>query len=480
MARDTIALPICSSKRLRITSLPLLVVPRPIGRPAGMECVLTNLGRFIKPQGSIHDTKKPRLLNPPPSGNQILQQWAAWEQDVALDNSLVTHRELAPGEWVRICERGIYHSDVGVIHSATSSPSGALGYVVLLIPCLPCENDKALIQEITKATPTLSMKRKHMRGKVTKIETNMFKYKCSVYSYGLCVKFFPETSLDSCLPSLSSNLRLMFIESQHPFVVLVDLPCVDHWSFEEREVVVVCDVPSLAGAIISANREQQSCVVEFGGNSEDNKLVPYSELLTVPMRKLEKVVRVGDYVNVVAGMKKGEEGLVTEKNGTNLHIFHIEPSLCELGEPSSAGNQKGKLFRAQKQSDLVVHMNSVKLGSPPFTLDHGPWFNVRVVVNTVKGVSTFEKKQERVKVHVRDAYLHQYHGLHGQVKHVHRTGPNKLGVFVYIAVLDATTEFEPQDLLDEKTRKTLLLARPLPDQYRQFHVDPELDKMYTG
>uniref|UniRef100_A0A0W0FBS4 Uncharacterized protein n=1 Tax=Moniliophthora roreri TaxID=221103 RepID=A0A0W0FBS4_MONRR len=273
---------------------------------------------------------------------------------------------------------------------------------------------------------------KHPQGEVTKIETNMFKYKHSVYSYGLHVKFFLETSLDPHLPSLSSNLRLMFIESQHPFVVLADLPCIDHWSFED------------------ADCEQQSCVVEFGGNSEDNELVPYSGLLTVPMRKLEKVVRVGDYVNVVAGMKKGEEELVTEKNGTDLHIFCIEPSLCKLGEPSSAGNQKGKLFCAQKQSDLVVHTNSVKLGSPPFTLDHGPWFNVRVVVNTVKGVSTFEKKQERVKLRIRDTYLHQYHGLHRQVKHVRRTGPNKLGVFVYIAVLDVTTELEPQDLLDEK------------------------------
>ncbi|ESK83313.1 hypothetical protein Moror_8807 [Moniliophthora roreri MCA 2997] len=53
-------------------------------------------------------------------------------------------------------------------------------------------------------------------------------------------------------------------------------------------------------------------------------------------------------------------------------------------------------------------------------------------------------------------------------------------MFVYITVLDATAEFEPQDLLDKKTKQPLLLARPLPDQYCQFHIDSDLDKMYTG
>ncbi|EEB88868.1 hypothetical protein MPER_13108 [Moniliophthora perniciosa FA553] len=338
------------------------------------------------------------------------------------------------------------------------------------------ENDKALIQEVTKVATTVGVKRKRTRvrpeprlfdpskflpGKVTRIEAHMFKYQRGTYSYGLRVKFFPETSLDPRLPSLSSNLKLMFIESQHPFVVIGDLPCLEYWSFEEGEVVMIGDIPGLVGAIVSVDREQQRCIVEFGKKGDDEELNTYAGLLSVPMRKLEKVVKIGDYVKIVAGVKKDIEGLVTEKGGTELHVFGIAPAPSELDEPSSAGNQKGRPFRVQKESDVVVHVNSVELSSPPFVLDHGPWFNVWVVVNTVKGVLTIKKKNEKIK----------YHGLEGQVKYVRRTGPNKLGVFVYIPVLDATTEFEPQDLLDKK---------PLPDQYRQFRIDPDLDKMYTG
>ncbi|EEB88869.1 hypothetical protein MPER_13109 [Moniliophthora perniciosa FA553] len=103
MAGDAMVLPSRSSKRSRITGLRLPVVPKPIDRPKGTERVLTNLGRFIEPRDSIHDSKKFRLLNPPPSGKSIMDRWAAWaawEEDVAPDNSLITRRDLAPGEWV--------------------------------------------------------------------------------------------------------------------------------------------------------------------------------------------------------------------------------------------------------------------------------------------------------------------------------------------------------------------------------------------
>ncbi|ESK85178.1 hypothetical protein Moror_17168 [Moniliophthora roreri MCA 2997] len=254
----------------------------------------------------------------------------------------------------------------------------------------------------------------------------------------------------------------MFIKSQHPFVVIGDLPCLEYWSFEEGEIVMIGDVSGLVGAIASIDREQQRCIVEFGKQGDNEELNAYAGLLSVPMKKLEKMVKVGNYMKIVAGVKKDVEGLVTEKGGTDLHIFHIAPAPSEL------------------ESNVVIHVNSVKLSSPPFVLDHGPWFNIWVVVNTMKGVLTINKKNERIKVHVRDTYLHQYHGLEGQVKHVCCTGPNKLGVLVYITVLDATAEFEPQDLLDKKTKQPLLLARLLPDQYRQFRTDPDLDKMYTG
>ncbi|ESK85179.1 hypothetical protein Moror_17169 [Moniliophthora roreri MCA 2997] len=107
-ARDAMTLSSRQLKRLRITGLPLPVVPKPIDRLKGKEHVLMNLGQFIEPQDSIHDSKKSRLLNPPLSGKQIMERWAvwaAWEQDVALDNSLVTCQDLAPGEWVQICKQ---------------------------------------------------------------------------------------------------------------------------------------------------------------------------------------------------------------------------------------------------------------------------------------------------------------------------------------------------------------------------------------
>ncbi|EEB88870.1 hypothetical protein MPER_13106, partial [Moniliophthora perniciosa FA553] len=449
------------------------LVPQAINRPKGTDRVLTNHAR------------------------QLLQQWAAWaawEQDAAPDDSLVTRRDLAPGEWVRIRERGVYRDDVGVVYSATTSQSGTQGYLILLIPRLPSENEMALIQVVTQTrqkprehqgvfepSEKVAMKRKRTRvrpeprlfdptkllqSKVTKIEANMFRYQRAIYSYGLRVKFFPETSLDPRLPCLSSNLWMKFIDSRHPFVVLADLPCLDYWSFEEGEVVTVCDVPGLIGAVISVDRELKSCVVTLGSKNaggEDHESNAYAGLLSVPMKKLEKVVKVGDYVSVVAGTNKGKEGLVTDKHGTDLHIFSIAPSPTELDEPGSAGRQKGTLFRVQKYSDVIVHSNSVKLSTPPFVLDHGPWFNVWVVVNTVKGVVTLKKKEERVKI-----------------KYVRRTGPNKLGVFVYMITLDATAEFEPQDLLDGKTKHPLLTAWPLPERYRQFCIDPELHRMYTG
>ncbi|KAK7032632.1 hypothetical protein VNI00_012897 [Paramarasmius palmivorus] len=413
--------------------------------------------------------------------------WAAWERDEAPESSLIRRRELAPGEWVTVRHRGQHHGDTGIVYRVDRTKEGHRGYWVFLVPRLPTDHErvqsglapgseKPALREKGDAPSKRKRKREenrlikwslnlfnpkdHKKDEVTRLQEHAtFQYNKRTYSHGLVLRFYRETSLDPRFAILSAESLRFFTRSRHPFILQSTLPCLEHWKFEYGEAVTVKNLPGINSVILEVAENEGTCHVEVGERSLDT----YSDIHVVPMRLLLKVVRPGDYVRVVAGVHIGLEGLVTQLSGAEVHVFELTPDDANDDAQSPWQTPKGKLARVQHNMDAILHVNSVKVIPPPFIMDHGPWYDVRVVVESEK-----------------DSHYDVYHGCVGVIKRVRRTGPNKLGVTVYLFRFDSSTEFELRHLLDQRTRQPLLLAHPLPEYYHQYRIDPELDKMYTG
>ncbi|KAK7017533.1 hypothetical protein VNI00_018585 [Paramarasmius palmivorus] len=405
--------------------------------------------------------------------------WAAWERDDAPESSLIRRRELASGEWIIIRHRGQHEGDVGIVYRTDRTREGRRGYWVFLVPRLASKHERLQLVEgkegddkererkrkrdqkrPTRWSLRLFDHREYRTEEISKLkEKETFRYNKRTFSHGLVLRFFLETSLDPRFPVLSPESLRLFVQSRHPFILQSTLPCLEHWKFEHGEAVTVKNMPGVMSVVLEVAENEGTCRVEVGEWSQDT----YSDVHVIPMRLLLKVVRPGDYVQVVAGVHVGLEGLVTQSNGAEIHIFELTSDNDNRDTQTPWQTPKGKLARIQHNMDAILHVNSVKVIPPPFTMDHGPWYDVRVVVESEK-----------------DSHYDVYHGCVGEIKRVRRTAPNKLGITVYLFRFDSSTEFEPVHLLDERTRQPLLVARPLPEYYRQYRIDPELDKMYTG
>jgi hypothetical protein len=277
-------------------------------------------------------------------------------------------------------------------------------------------------------------------------EKETFQYNKRTFSHGLVLRFYRETSIDPRFPVLSSEALRLFMQSEHPFILQSTLPCLEHWMFEHGEAVTVKNMPGVRSVILEVAENEGTCSVEVGEHSENT----YSGVHVIPMRLLLKIVRPGDYVRVVAGVHVGLEGLVTQSNGAEVHVFELTPHNDSSDAENPWQTPKGTLARVQHNSvsvfacivghviysyeqDAILHVNSVKVIPPPFTMDHGPWYDVRVVVESEK-----------------DSHYDVYHGCVGVIKRVRRTAPNKLGITVYLFRFDSSTEFELVHLLDQR------------------------------
>ncbi|KAK7024543.1 hypothetical protein VNI00_016218 [Paramarasmius palmivorus] len=418
--------------------------------------------------------------------------WAAWERDEAPEQSLIRRRELAPGEWITVRHRGQHRGDTGVVYRVDRTKEGHRGYWVFLVPRLPTDYERVrfnlasgterstLVEEGSAPSTERKRKRKRKRDQdqpvkwslhlfnpedykkeeVTMLQEHAtFQYSKRTYSHGLVLRFYRETSLDPRFAVLPKESLRLFMRSRHPFILRSTLPCLEHWKFEYGEVVTVKNMPGVDSTVLDVAENEGTCRVEVGDRTVDTR----SDIHVVPMRLLLKVVRPGDYVQVVAGLHSGLEGLVTQSSGAEVHVFELTPDDNNIGTNSHWQTPKGKLARVEHDMDAIVHVNSVKVIPPPFTMDHGPWYDVRVVVQSEK-----------------DSHYDVYHGCVGQIKRVRRTAPNKLGITVYLFRFDSSTEFEPIHLLDERTRGPLLVAHPLPEYYCQYRIHPEMDNVYTG
>ncbi|KAK1220232.1 hypothetical protein PQX77_017018 [Marasmius sp. AFHP31] len=387
---------------------------------------LADTSASAAPFGTFFAQKRP---------STVRKAWTKWAagHPVAPD-STVPRRQLAPGEWVKVCT-GRYKGDGGIVWRPDTTRSGASGYFILVVPRLryskvdsqhhetATNNDRAL--SLTRPPPRLFLLEHFERG-VEEESDHTFRFERKTFSYGLLIKFFRDLSL-APTRTLAPDLGELFLRSEHPFLRSFPLPLPEFFGFLPGDLVYLPE-DGRSGVIDQTNGME--CVIDFG---DDEKHIRTVELL-------QKVIVPGDSIRVMAGEHSGKEGLVVERHASVLHIFSRDDT--------------------RSRTAFFVHINSVQICRLSFdSHDDTPWFNLDVLI-----------------VHGR------YSEMRATVKAVRLTPlRDRIKLSVYVTELSCSLDVDLDEVVEAVTRKPLLDYQPLKESQRsRFQVDESMVRMRTG
>ncbi|KAK1228952.1 hypothetical protein PQX77_007992 [Marasmius sp. AFHP31] len=372
---------------------------------------------------------------PPKRALTVKRAWTKWAAGYPVaPDSTVPKRQLAPGEWVKVCT-GKYKDDGGIVWRPDITKTGVSGYFILVVPRLHypeadgqqddtrTNNDQA--RSLARPPPLLFLPERFERG-VEQESDRTFRFQRKTFSHGLLIKFFRDISL-SPTRTLPSNLGELFLRSEHPFLRSFPLPLPEFFVFLAGDLVYL---PGDGRNGVIEETNGMVCVVDFGNDEKHARAV---ELL-------QKVVVPGDSIRVVAGEHSGREGLVVERHASVLHVFSRDDT--------------------RSQAAFFVHINSVKICRLSFdSHDDTPWFNLDVLI------------------------LHgSYSEMRATVKAVRLTPlRDRIKLSVYVTELSCSLDVNLDEVVEAVTRKPLLDYQPLKESQRfRFQVDASMAKMRTG
>jgi len=212
------------------------------------------------------------------------------------------------GSWVRVT-KGKYKGDVGFICQVESFVE------VLLVPRL---NPPATID-------TSKRKRTALRSKPELFDPNTIRAvhdiepRCGPegiytawgfkFESGLLRKAYDFHSI-SPTADIPSSLFSLFLFSDHPLIRTSKFPKPKEWIFEEDDPV-----------IISSSGEHATIAAVEPGQLLEVSLSNGSGTMAVPWSDVRKVVKVGDFVEVMSGASTGVAGWVDRVDKETLHIL---------------------------------------------------------------------------------------------------------------------------------------------------------------
>ena len=211
--------------------------------------------------------------------------------------------------------KGPYKGDVGFVAGIES-----WGVEVLLVPCL--------------AAPLFSLKRKqstvppppvlfdpptfYHQHKILRYPDGSYLCNSLTFECGLLRKGFDFHLLSTVVLNISSQLSMLFQDSQHPRILASTFPPPQEWNFEEGEKVFVH----------SANRN--GSILSVGPDILEVDLGDIGTV-AVPWYDVQKVIKTGDFFTITGGDQCGTSGWVNKVDEDIVHIVEK----CVEGEITS-------------------------------------------------------------------------------------------------------------------------------------------------
>lgn len=222
------------------------------------------------------------------------------------------------GQWVRVL-KGKYKGDLG--HVKKLLPWG--GVRLLIVPRLP-PPDRSSIKKGKRprsTTPPLSLFDplfiKKTFNVVPKKRKNVYFFNGDRFEDGLLVKDFGASAVSSAPAFISTEAHSLFLQSPHPLILACnrrnDFPNPAEWNLFPGELVhALSDDGKKVGLghICQVNSKYAEVELKSG------------ELLGLDWYNVDKYIRVGDFVEVVAGVHSGRKGFVD-------HVDHCDISIIE-------------------------------------------------------------------------------------------------------------------------------------------------------
>ncbi|KAF9062821.1 hypothetical protein BDP27DRAFT_1368531 [Rhodocollybia butyracea] len=265
-------------------------------------------------------------------------------------------RVFAPGQWVSI-KRGLYRGDIGLVVEDLREEDSTTGVKVMVVPRLDySDKDTDTLRSLSskrkrrlRPSPQLFDPSQFIQEELVPHKTlHVFSYRSWRFEYGLLVKIYSENTLSPAREVPSSTAGL-FLEAKNrgAGIEMESRPTSSLWRFNPGEPVLSTETGNYGTMTSSFD--------PFSAPS--HPLVDFKDegIQMVRVTTIIKVINLGQFVEVLAGIHSGKKGFVIAKNDALLGICFSTNSL-----------------------DIQIHANSVTISTPDFLRTEIPWLNVRV------------------------------------------------------------------------------------------------------
>ena len=219
------------------------------------------------------------------------------------------------GEWVSV-RRGTYKGDVGLV---CGKPNWG-GVTLLLIPRMPFPfQSKQKCKHGASSTPALFdphiVQQRYNPDNdpdlaPIQISATTYKFNRVLYEYGLVRQNYNNHSISGSLSSAPGNTLFTIMSSQHPFLSNHHIICPSEWHFFDGEKV--CIIESGVQGAVTGVFPTYIMVQDSIGN-----------LLKAYWLGVCKIIKPGDYVEVLGGSFVGKKGSVSAVKDTIAEICGI-------------------------------------------------------------------------------------------------------------------------------------------------------------
>ena len=265
---------------------------------------------------------------------------------------------LRAGQWVQV-RRGHYKGDVGYVLSINSQQVRLL-LVPRLLPPLgsnaassvspPALFDSEDVHHLYKIEPIL-------------IREHVYSFQGNIFEHGLMTKEYSFSLVSTKVSSMPFELVWPFCRSNHPVLYRskFTFPRPSEWQFDIGEnVYFVHDSlaypPSFKTAVISA---LQTLSVEL---ATEEGIVEY------PWLALRKKLVAGKFVEITAGVHKGQTGWLSQVD-IGAQVANVIP----LSDRTEVGQTRtDSLPFLTMPQNFKVHVNTLKLTEEPPVIDAHP------------------------------------------------------------------------------------------------------------
>jgi transcription antitermination factor NusG len=225
------------------------------------------------------------------------------------------------GQWVRVL-KGKYKGDLG--HIEKLLPWG--GVRLLIVPRLPPPNRSSIKKGKRPrytAPPPLSLFDplfiKKTYNIVPKKKENTYFFNGDKFEHGLLVKDFGASAVSSTSVFISTEAHSLFLQSPHPLILACNrrnnFPNPAEWNLSPGELVhALSDDGKEIGLGHICKVDSRYAEVELKSG----------ELLNLDWHNVGKYIRVGDFVEVVAGAHTGRKGFVDHVDGCDISIIETQ------------------------------------------------------------------------------------------------------------------------------------------------------------